>query len=558
MIVPTETGIAICSDNFYSVFYLLFLFLYRNCIQYYFPIKSRYSQTCFFYQKVKYLTTHPFKKIVKFSNNYLIFQHTIKSTMKKISISPKFLAIIVITSFFVTGSFESVLNSIILNTEYNFNGTLKLAFSKMYFQTWGLFFGLSLCSIPLFIQNYLQKKKNNSGDDKIHPSDQKFVNSNFTNNEINKNGVKTNANGANSQRSEISSFSVNDENSDYDIHKKWMSNNNDNKNSTKKTNKSAFKNLARHEYHNYQEKPKLILFKESALPSICFILSATIQNYSLTVLAPSVYQIFSGFQLLFTSLFSVSFRHHRLFLSDWTGLFVNVFGMIFSGITLLLRGRKTNDEELPKIFTAFVTLIVAQGIRAFQCILEERLLHDTNMTPLMLASFEGIWGLYLITLIIMPLANILNPTSPFYENSIESFKMIFNSRDLGLTELFYIIVITLFTFCGIFVLYQSSALNKNLYDTIRPFFVWVVSVGFKYLFNMEGSLVYIDGFTVLEFIGCLFAAIGALIFNKIIKFPCFVYDDSDLEKLVHENENEESSKSAETDKLSAVLYTSFI
>jgi hypothetical protein len=52
-------------------------------------------------------------------------------------------------------------------------------------------------------------------------------------------------------------------------------------------------------------------------------------------------------------------------------------------------------------------VIIAQGLQGFQIIVEERLLHDVDATASELVGFEGLWGLYLQTLITVPLSNIL-------------------------------------------------------------------------------------------------------------------------------------------------------
>ena len=362
------------------------------------------------------------------------------------------------------GSFKSVLNSIILNTKYKYNGTLKLEFAKTLFQTWVIFLGLIFFSIPYLIKRYLN-----------------------------------------------------------------------------------------HDKQLIISKPKMELLKETALPSLCFITYSIMNNYSLTILAPSVSQIISGFQLLFTTLLSVSFRQRRLYLSEWTGLFINVFGMIFSGVTVLIHGKNSNDSELRKVFLAFIILIIGQGVKAFESILNERLLQDQMIPPSLLASLEGVWGLYICTFILMPFMNVLDPKNPLYENSIESFEMVFSSLDLSLTLLFYIISASFFTFSCLVIINTSSAINKNLYETMEPFFIWALSIFFKYVLNLEGNNVYIDIYSILEFLGCLFAAIGALVFNKVIKFGCFIYDEDEAKQALKGAHSESG-----TERIPSSLYNRFL
>ena len=80
------------------------------------------------------------------------------------------------------------------------------------------------------------------------------------------------------------------------------------------------------------------IFRQVALPSICSILVNYLQNKALIYLPVTVWQMFFGFQVLFTTLFAVTYRKQQLFLVDWMSLFISVAGMCFIGVGALLRG----------------------------------------------------------------------------------------------------------------------------------------------------------------------------------------------------------------------------
>ena len=275
--------------------------------------------------------------------------------------------------------------------------------------------------------------------------------------------------------------------------------------------------------------PTLSLFRSSALPSICQLLSTVMQFYGLIYIPAAVWQVFFGFQVLFATLFAVTIRKQKLYLVDWLGLFICVSGMCFSGVSALLRGiRSDNSDNITRIFFSFIILIMAHGISAYQTILEEKLLHETSIDSVQLISFEGIWGTYICIFICLPICSILpfNRTIGIYENTIESFIMLSKSYTLDLLLLGYMASISLYQFFGINVTKFSTAIHRNLYEMMRPFFVWLISIVAQQITsNINEPL---DRYSFLEIFGFVFSIFGSLIYNRVIRFPCFTYvEDQD-------------------------------
>ena len=115
--------------------------------------------------------------------------------------------------------------------------------------------------------------------------------------------------------------------------------------------------------------PKLFsweIFRRCGLPSILYIVASVLQTYSLLTMPVSVWQIFHGFQVLFTTLFAVTVLKQRLFLVDWLGVFMNVFGLSFSGVAVLLRGISKQNEKISEQFIMMILAIISHGIKSYQ------------------------------------------------------------------------------------------------------------------------------------------------------------------------------------------------
>lgn len=297
---------------------------------------------------------------------------------------------------------------------------------------------------------------------------------------------------------------------------------------------------------NSSEMVGFRLFRFCSIPSIIFIIATILQNYGLLYMSTTVWQLFHGFQLLFTTLFAVTYRKQQLFLYDWLGLFVTILGMCFAGVGIMLR--QESEGEVSKVFIAFILVIFSHGLKGFQTILEEKLTHDYNVSPIDLIGIEGFWGSYITILICIPICNILNPTLGvgLYENTGEAFAMLKSSKKLTILLICYMITITIYSYGGVLVTSQESAVHRSLYELARPFLVWIASTLTYYITKSPLYGDKLDKYSAFELVGFGICVLGIIIYNRIWKLPCFVYSGTDEEtselmslnnELVQENNN---------------------
>ena len=288
--------------------------------------------------------------------------------------------------------------------------------------------------------------------------------------------------------------------------------------------------------HRPYEEFNWSLFRSCATPSILYIIATVLQNYSLMYMPVTIWQVFFGFQLLFTTLIAVTYRKQQLFLVDWLGLFVSVLGISISGVAGLLRGLTNTQSSITTIFFMFIIAIFSHGIKSLETILEEKIMHDNKMTGFHMTALEGIWGFYCLTFICLPICNAVPATDGLgiHEDTAETIQQLGYSTSLLLSVLFYVALVTAFTYFGLQVTEQYSAIHRNMYETVRPLFVWVLSTAARYITNIQDVGEDIDKYSALELTGFFISLFGSLIYNRVLRFPCFIYAEIAQEELISE------------------------
>lgn len=153
-----------------------------------------------------------------------------------------------------------------------------------------------------------------------------------------------------------------------------------------------------------------------AAPACCDIAGTTLMNVGLLFVAASIYQMTRGALVLFVGLFSVLFLRRKLYLYQWSALFVVVLGVALVGLAgALFSGDSghdlTEDNDLsaqavaktPEAVQAIIGVLLialAQVFTASQFVSEEWILENYAMDPIQVVGWEGIFG-FSVTVIAM-------------------------------------------------------------------------------------------------------------------------------------------------------------
>ncbi|WYZ40312.1 hypothetical protein EsH8_IV_000653 [Colletotrichum jinshuiense] len=275
-----------------------------------------------------------------------------------------------------------------------------------------------------------------------------------------------------------------------------------------------------------------------ALPAVCDILGTTLMNIGLLLVVASIYQMTRGALVLFVGVFSVVFLKRRLFLFHWVSLAGVVLGVAIVGLAgAIYHEDKSKTESIaadgsPES-SAFLTVIGvlliagAQIFTATQFVLEEWILEQSNIEPIRVVGWEGLFGLVVTVFGMIVLHFAVGRTDAGrngYFDMAEGWRQVTEHKVIGLSSILIMISIGGFNFFGLSVTRSVSATSRSTIDTCRTLFIWIVSLGLHW-----------ETFKWLQVVGFALLVYFTFLFNGIVQPPFkFMVPDEEVEELLPE------------------------
>lgn len=275
-----------------------------------------------------------------------------------------------------------------------------------------------------------------------------------------------------------------------------------------------------------------------ALPACCDITGTTLMNVGLLFVAASIYQMTRGALVLFVGLFSVLFLHRKLFLYQWSALFIVVLGVAIVGLagamapnpqaqpeptsvvdTGLLLVRAVSDQvrvtaRTPEAVQTILGVLMIAGAQIFtatQFVLEEWILEHYALEPIKVVGWEGTFG-FLVTVFGMIVLHLAVGSTEKGRNGyfdvVEGWREITHYRAVAVSSVLIMISIGGFNFFGLSVTRSVSATARSTIDTCRTLFIWIVSLGLGW-----------ETFKWLQILGFVLLVYGTFLFNDIVRAP---------------------------------------
>jgi drug/metabolite transporter (DMT)-like permease len=195
-----------------------------------------------------------------------------------------------------------------------------------------------------------------------------------------------------------------------------------------------------------------------SLPAVCDILGTTLMNAGLLLVAASIYQMTRGALVLFVGLFSVVFLKRRLHLFQWLSLVGVVTGVAIVGLAGALwpdpkkvaahgvgagaaeTATATADvsADALRAIAGVMMIAGAQIFTATQFVLEEWILEKSEIEPIVVVGWEGLFGFLVTVLGMVVLHFAVGRTEagrygPF--DMVEGWRQITHNRVVALTSL---------------------------------------------------------------------------------------------------------------------------
>ncbi|KAH9978947.1 hypothetical protein BGW80DRAFT_1281977 [Lactifluus volemus] len=279
------------------------------------------------------------------------------------------------------------------------------------------------------------------------------------------------------------------------------------------------------------------------LPALCDLTGTTLMNVGLLYTPVSIYQMTRGALVLFVGILSVLFLHRKLYIYQWLSLLTVMAGVSlvgFSGslikdtlhpvapsLVTLLDLTPANEPpanepiEMPeatKVVIGVFFILFAQIFTASQFAIEEKILRQYSVPPLLAVGYEGLFGALSI-IILLPLLPLIkpSPSSPAaaWFDLVKGWHQLVDTPSVLYSGIVIACSIALFNFFGLSVTKYVSATSRSLADTCRTLAIWIVSLllGWE-LLMWPISLLQVVGFGLLVY--------GTFLFNNLVQPPRFL------------------------------------
>lgn len=292
-------------------------------------------------------------------------------------------------------------------------------------------------------------------------------------------------------------------------------------------------------------------------PAVCDAASTLLQGVGLLWISGSVWQMLRGAILIFTALFTVTYRRKRLTSSEWMGVSVVLLALVVVGASSfvtpgeidpsaaslssqLSSSSGSEDQQQPvwRIALGICLVVGAQLLQALQTVIEESLLHDVDADPLLLVGLEGVYGLVLCT-VSMVAAQFMPGAegNGLREDTIDSFIMISHSWLLAGLVAGSVVFVLLFNITGMVITSLTSAMTRNILEPVRTLLVWVVMIALCYIFTRQTMGERVNLWSLLELGGFAMLSFGVLVHNGVIRLRCLKYppkEEEEASPLLHE------------------------
>lgn len=306
-----------------------------------------------------------------------------------------------------------------------------------------------------------------------------------------------------------------------------------------------------------------------SFPACCDLCATGLQSWGLMFIAPSVFSIFRGCNILFVAIFSVLFLKRKLTTNSVTGLVLvfvalGIVGLAASKADIIdqLFGTATGNsfdqdmtptaaaiehhktaselsleteaasvvdaENAVALFGMFLVSI-AQVLQATQYIWEEKMMKDMKLPPLMLLGIEGVFGALAMLCVAYPVLYVLPGSDPcanrddgtLYtcrESLYDNFTMLANSPDLRLCVFVYWFAIFGLNVCGVNCTKLLSGMVRALMQNgIRTLTVWMTDLFLFYAVTKGGfGEAWTEPFSSVQMFGFGVYVFGTLMYMGFI------------------------------------------
>jgi drug/metabolite transporter (DMT)-like permease len=234
-------------------------------------------------------------------------------------------------------------------------------------------------------------------------------------------------------------------------------------------------------------------------PTLCDMISSTFMNVALILVTPSIFQTLRGSLIIFTAIISMIFLRKRYTTYQLISLFIIFAGISVVGISGINYGNNDSGGDMKvvildnsdNLLIGICMILLAQIFTATQYVIEEKIMQNKIISPLLAVGIEGLIGTILVLLI-----------SPIYFtvrkiNVTVLFWQIIHEKQLWISFLVLTFTIAILNYLGLSLTKNMSSTARTTVDACRILIVWIVSliIGWEIfnLIQLLGFLIMVSG-----------------------------------------------------------------
>jgi len=282
-----------------------------------------------------------------------------------------------------------------------------------------------------------------------------------------------------------------------------------------------------------------------AIPACCDLTATCLMNVGLLWIPASIWQMLRGSMTVFSAIFSKFCLKRRMLLYRWVGVCFVVFALVVVAFCCIMAptGDPTYTEDLDGEqivegentnigleIVGICLVVFAQIIQASQIVIEEFLLKDAHVDPILIVGLEGMWGGLICSGLCLPVVQWIIPDSVvgLYESTTDTFVMLINNPLLIFMCLIYSIVILVYNLFGMLTTQVSSAVIRTILEGLRTACIWIVQLIIGWIAGPSSPLGESwSDWSYLQVAGFLFLLEGLFVYNGIVKISCLKYEDDE-------------------------------
>lgn len=267
-----------------------------------------------------------------------------------------------------------------------------------------------------------------------------------------------------------------------------------------------------------------------APPSFFDLLSMGLMLIGMLFIPASVWQMLRGANIIFAAILTVLILRRRLYCFHWLGVAFALLGVGLVSVAALNSEHVDRSQSSGNKHAAFGVGIVlfAQAIQAAQIILEEQLLNEVAMDPMLIVGVEGIWGLFFMV-IIMPVLYLLPGSDNGHaEDSWDTALMIKNNSLVQHVIVMYMLSVATYNVSGMQVTSALSGVMRVMLEATRTLCVWLFTLAWHYMVDQSSPFGETwTNWSYLQALGFAVLIVGQATYGQRIVWPGLYYPPPD-------------------------------